>query len=255
MVKVYVDEVGCASIAGPVLVCAVAVADSESKIEGVGDSKQLSKKKREELFPILENNLEHVFAISTPERIEEINIHWAKYEAMKNAVEELVARGIKVSKVIVDGKFEIPDLDIEQEAIVKADDKLWQVGAASILAKVKRDNLMAELAKEIKYSYYDWENNAGYYSPNHREGIILCGPCDLHRKKFAYFRYCLERHKEYLGFLKEGKTAQDYFAEEARRSAESAKSDFVLWKEAKKNKWKPILPNVEKFLLPNMGEK
>jgi len=240
MSKVYVDEVGCASIAGPVLVCAVAVEKGQNKIEGVNDSKQLSKKKRNSLFPTLSRILPHAFATSSVERIEEINIHWSKYEAMKRAVEELVANGVQVSKVIVDGKFEIPDLDIPQEAVIKADAKFWQVGAASILAKVKRDTMMADLTKQDKYSHYDWENNAGYYSPKHRNGVILHGPTDLHRNKFEYFKYCLSRHKEYLMMVKNGKTAQDYFASEAIRSAASAKSDYVLWKEAKKNKWKQI---------------
>jgi ribonuclease HII len=238
MTTVYVDEVGCASIAGPVLVCAVAPGKIK-KIAGVNDSKKVSKKKRESLYPLLQN-IPHVFATSPPKRIEEINIHWAKYEIMKTAVEGLISKGIEVKKVIVDGKFTIPDLDIEQEAVIKADAKFWEVGAASILAKVKRDRMMADLAKLDQYSHYDWENNAGYYTPNHRLGIILHGPTDLHRKKYDYFQYCLARHRKCQEFIKNGHTEAAYFAWEAKQIGDSNKSDYTLWKEAKKKKWKQI---------------
>lgn len=240
--KIYVDEVGCASIAGPVLVCAVAP-KLMRPIKGVTDSKKLTKKKREELYPLL-CKIPHTFATSSPERIEEINLHWAKYEAMAKAVKLLMRRRSirkeKVSKVIIDGPFVIPDLDLPQEPIVKADAKIWQVGAASILAKVKRDRMMAQFTEHEQYSHYDWENNAGYYTPKHRLGIILHGPTDLHRKKYEYFKYCLARHKKYQEFIKNGQTADDYFKWETEQVAGSKKSDYMIWKEAKKDKWKQI---------------
>jgi len=240
--KIYVDEVGCASIAGPVLVCAVAP-KLIKPVKGVADSKQLSKKKREELYPLLKK-IPHSFATSSPGRIEEINIHWAKYEAMRKAVESLMRKcsvgAEQVTKVIIDGPFEIPGLNLPQEPVVKADAKIWQVGAASILAKVKRDRMMAKFAEEEKYSHYDWENNAGYYTPKHRMGIILHGPTDLHRRKYEYFKYCLSRHKKYKEFIKNGQTADDYFEWEIEQAAGSKKSDYMMWKEAKENRWKQI---------------
>jgi ribonuclease HII len=236
----YIDEVGCSSIAGPVVVCAVAVSQGQKKFDdNIKDSKQLSKVQRESLAPKLKKAFDHSVVGNSVKRIEEINIHWAKYEAMRNAVVNLIARQIPISKVIVDGKFEIPDLGIPQEAVVKADEKFWQVGVASIIAKTTRDRLMAEFAYEhLEYSYYDWENNAGYYSPKHRMGIILHGPCDLHRKKFSYFQYCLARHNEYREFIKNGGKAEQFFKEDKK----GKKSDYVIWKESKKDIWKPILP-------------
>ncbi len=162
---------------------------------------------------------------------------------MKQAVLSLIERGIKIEKVIVDGKFEIPDLDIPQEAIIKADDKLWQVGAASIIGKVHRDSLMAKLTGFEPYSHYDWENNAGYYTPKHRMGIILHGPSDLHRRKFVYFKYCLDRHKEYKDFVKRGNDPKDFFKPQLDADGKKI-SDYSLWKKSKKEIWQPVLPNM-----------
>jgi len=237
----YVDEVGCSSIAGPVVVCAVVLKPEQNRIDGVKDSKQLSKAQRNALVPKITAAFEFALAESSIQRIAEINIHWAKYEAMREAILSLVDHGIDIDKVIVDGKFVIPDLDIPQEAVVKADAKFWQTGAASIVAKVHRDNMMANLTKVEKYSHYDWENNAGYYSPKHRDGVILHGPCDLHRTGFVYFKYCLERHEEFTEFVKNGNTPDEFFKQ---RDSEK-KSDYTLWKESKKKVWQPILPNME----------
>lgn len=221
MNTVYIDEVGQASIAGDLYVCAVLINDKQEKIEGVKDSKQLTRKKRNELFPILTGKLIYQLERATIREIETLNVHYAKYAAMKRVVGEL-AKNHSIDKVIVDGKFVIPGLNVPQEAVVKADDKYWEVGAASIIAKVYRDNVMAELAQQERYSYYDFESNCGYYSPNHRKGIILHGPCDLHRQNFMYFQYCLDRHRKYkiVGgdideFLSnkiiDGKPKSDYF--------------------------------------------
>lgn len=238
MTTCYVDEVGVASIAGPAVVCAIAIDDGQEKIEGVKDSKKLSREKRNFLAPKIKAQFEYSIKEASIKRIEEINIHWAKYEAMKDAIIDLSNRGINVTNVIVDGKFQIPDLDFPQEAVVKADDKFWQVGAASIVAKVYRDDMMAELADQYEqYSYYDWQSNAGYYTPKHRMGIILHGPCDLHRKTFVYFKYCLQRHNEFETFIKNGGFEEDFFQKE-----DPKKSDYHVWKESKKNFWKPILP-------------
>lgn len=238
--KVYVDEVGCASIAGPVMTCAVAVADDHAKIPGVKDSKQLSKQRREALYPVIADQLQYAFGSASPQKIERMNIHWAKLDAMRIAVERLARAGVEIEKVIIDGGFTIPNLDHPQEAVVKADAKFWQCGAASILAKVKRDGVMTELGKIEKYSHFQWESNAGYYSPAHRDGIILHGPTELHRKGFEYFKYCMACHRKYLEFAAEGKTAEDYFAFVKEREGIYKKSDYVLWRDNALDNWQEV---------------
>lgn len=244
MLVAYIDECGMASIAGPGAVCAVVADPNMKKIDGVRDSKQLSKIRREGLYRVLKSRMTYSYQTVTIERIEEINLHWAKYESMGKAILDLVKQGHNIDKVVIDGKFTIPNFDIPQEAIIKADDKIWQVGAASIIGKVTRDNYMAKLAKKYEqYSCYDWENNAGYYSPKHRMGIILHGPCDLHRKTFTYFQYCLDRHKEYERIVAKGDSPNEFLNRVV--TGEDKKSDYTLWKEAKKNIWQPVLPNLE----------
>jgi len=193
--KIYVDEVGYGAIAGPVLVCAVALSDDAIKVPGVKDSKQLSKKKREALYDKLKH-IPHQFAIATPELVIELNLHYARYDAMKRAVERFV--GLNIEEVVVDGKFTIPNLHLPQKAVIKGDAKYWQIGAASILAKVKRDRFMASITSLSEYSHYDWENNSGYYTPNHRDGIIKHGLTDWHRENHKYVQYSSFEHRGFL---------------------------------------------------------
>jgi len=242
--KVYVDEVGCASIAGPVMTCAVAVEDDHVQIPGVKDSKQLSKKRRETLYPIIASQVQYAFGSASPQKIERMNIHWAKLAAMRIAVERLAKAGVEIEKVIVDGGFVIPDLTYPQEAVVKADALFWQCGAASILAKVKRDGVMTELGKREKYSHFSWHTNAGYYSDAHRDGIILYGPTELHRKNFEYFKYCMACHRKYLEFVAEGKTAEDYFAFVKEREGLYKKSDYSLWRHSALDNWPDVKQEV-----------
>lgn len=232
----YVDEVGCSAIASSVVTCCVVLDSNIEKIAGVKDSKQLTKLKREKLYGEL-CKLPHAFGAASPRKIEKLNIFWARFLAMKEAVEKM-SKLFKIDKVIVDGNYKIPNLELEQQAIVKADEKYWQVGAASILAKVKRDSVMAELAKIEKYSYYDWQNNAAYYTERHRDGIILHGPTTLHRRNFSYFKYCLFCHKKCQEFLNDGKTFEDY--KEWMKINGNGKSDFAAWKEGAYDSWKEI---------------
>ena len=238
MKTIYIDEVGCSPIAGPVVVCAVALADGEIKVPGVRDSKKLSRTQRDNLFKIL-SKLEHEYAYASPELIIEKNVFWAKFHAMKEAVEKLLARGIRANKVIVDGNFTIKDLDMDQEAVIKADDKFWQVGAASILAKVTRDNMMEEFGTQEQYSHYDWANNAAYPAPKHRIGVTLYGPTDLHRKSFAVYQYYMFHYEECQRFIKEGKTAQEYFEwVDSVKDGKNTLSNLVRWKDGSFGGWK-----------------
>lgn len=238
MKTIYVDEVGCSPLAGPVIVCAVALGENEYKIPGVRDSKQLSKQQREKLFNDL-SKIDHEYGFASPELILEKNVFWAKYAAMKDAVERLLARGISADKVIVDGNFTIKDLDMEQEAIIKADSKFWQVGAASILAKVTRDNLMADLSKIEIYSHYDWETNAAYPSPKHRIGVTLFGPTDQHRVNFSLFKYYMFHYEECKKFKEKGKTTEEYFNWiDSVKNGTITLSNLVNWEEGEFNRFK-----------------
>lgn len=236
----FCDEVGVASIAGPVLVCALAVENNHPRIEGVKDSKKLTKKKREELYDIITSQVEYAFGSASPNKIEKLNIHYARYEAMRIAVERLIRRGVKIEKVIVDGKFTIPNLNVEQEAVVKADDKFWECGAASILAKVKRDGLMAKLGELEKYSYYAWDSNAGYFVENtHKWGIVKYGGTSLHRNNFEFYKYCLFCREKYLEFLEDGKNIEDYKNFEKDEMIKfSCNSFYSVWKSGAYNFWK-----------------
>ena len=233
-----VDEVGCAAIAGPVFVCAV-VASPSDRIDGVRDSKKLSKKKRNELAPIIKGKLEFALGAASPREVETINLYWARYLAMRRAVEQLIRRKVKFDRIIVDGNRTIDGLplSIPQEAHTKADDKFWEVSAASIVAKVARDDLMAELAKRKGLSHYCWEKNAGYYTPEHRDGVILHGPTPYHRTTFDYFKYCMFSRREYERFLSEKKTAESYFA--YQKTCEGG--HYRAWKRGDLNPWKPVL--------------
>lgn len=223
---IYVDEVGMSSIASSLVVCAIAI---DKKIDGVKDSKKLSKKKRELFYDIIKNNSLYEFGYSSPRKIERLNIYYARYDAMKGAVERLSNR-VKVDKVIVDGNALIPNLEFNQEAVIKADDKFWECGCASILAKVKRDKMMTALSKTYDYGF---ENNAGYFSPEHKTKMILNGISPIHRKNFLYVKfgeYCNMLYKDFGDYDK-------YMEYEKQEELKHNKTFFSIWKERHKGDW------------------
>ena len=172
-----VDEVGRGPLAGPVVCCAV-IMPLDNLIEGVTDSKKLTEKKREKLSEIIkEKALSYSIAEIWQNEIDEINILEAVKKCMTNAVEGLK---IKPDITLVDGVD--TNLDINAEYIVKGDSQSYSIGCASIIAKVYRDNLMKEYAKE--FPEYDFDSNKGYGSKKHIEKIKEIGPCRLHRKTF-----------------------------------------------------------------------
>lgn len=173
-----VDEAGRGPLAGPV--CAGAVILKKGQvIEGVNDSKKLSEKKREQLFDVIKSEaLSYGIGWASVEEIEEINILNAAMLAMKRAVESL---SIKPDYVLIDGN-KTPNLDIPKMAIVKGDSLSESIAAASILAKVSRDKLLLELAKD--YPEYHFEKHKGYGTKLHREMILKYGPCKIHRTSF-----------------------------------------------------------------------
>ncbi len=175
-----VDEVGRGPLAGPVVCAAVIMPLGEDKrIRGVDDSKKLSKKKRETLAEeIKKTALAYCIAEVDRETIDEINILQATRLGMKRAVEGL---GITPDLVLTDGNMTL-DIQIEQKSIVKGDALVYSIGAASILAKVYRDELMAKYAGE--FPEYGFESNAGYGTAAHIRAIKERGICKLHRRTF-----------------------------------------------------------------------
>lgn len=174
-----VDEVGRGPLAGPV-VCAAVIMPLDKLVEGVDDSKKIGKKKRE---IIAEKILDCAVAcrICRVEReiIDEINILQATRLCMKNAVEEL---SVKPDFVLTDGNMTL-DISVPQTSVIKGDAKSYTIGAASIVAKVYRDNIMKEYA--ALYPQYGFETNAGYGSRSHIEAIEKYGLTPIHRRSFT----------------------------------------------------------------------
>ena len=173
-----IDEVGRGPLAGPVVAGAV-VLPKGSRILYINDSKKLSAKKREELFDIIKEEAVSVgIGMASPERIDEINILQATYEAMRQAIANLsVKPGLLLNDAVT-----IPGVDIKQVPIIKGDAKSISVGAASIMAKVYRDRMMEEYDKV--FPGYDFASNKGYGSKEHIEALHRLGPCPIHRCSF-----------------------------------------------------------------------
>ncbi len=174
-----VDEVGRGPLAGPV-VCAAVIMPLDNLLEGVDDSKKLAAKKREILSENILNRAIafHICAVE-PQIIDEINILQATRLCMKNAVEGL---NIKPDFVLTDGNMTL-DISIPQKSVVKGDALSYSIGAASIVAKVYRDNLMKEYAKV--YPQYGFETNVGYGSKKHIQAIKDFGLTPIHRRSFT----------------------------------------------------------------------
>jgi len=172
-----VDEVGRGPLAGPVVCCAV-IMPTDNLIEGVTDSKKLTEKKREQLARIIK---ERAIACSIYEiwqdEIDKINILEAVKKCMVKAVEGLSE---KPDITLVDGVD--THLPINAEYVIKGDLKSYTIGCASIVAKVYRDNLMIDFAKE--FPEYGFDKHKGYGTKAHIEKIKEIGPCKLHRKTF-----------------------------------------------------------------------
>lgn len=172
-----VDEVGRGPLAGAVVTAAVIL---KEPIEGLDDSKKLTVKKRKLLsIQIKEQALAYAYGRAEVEEIDRLNIHHATLLAMQRAVEALT---IKPDLVKVDGLF-TPKLDIPCQALVGGDSLVPEISAASILAKVRRDEEMDELDK--LYPGYGFAMHKGYPTVAHREALIRLGPCVIHRKSFA----------------------------------------------------------------------
>ena len=178
---VGVDEAGRGPWAGPVVAGSV-ILDIDTLPEslrlGLDDSKKLTTKKREELFQLLLNFAKTGVGISSVDEIDALNILQATMLAMKRAVEDL---SLTPGMVLVDGNF-LPDWSYPSQAIIKGDGRSPSIAAASIVAKVSRDQVMADLAKD--HPQYGWEKNAGYGTKGHQRGLAEFGVCKHHRRSF-----------------------------------------------------------------------
>lgn len=173
-----IDEVGRGPLAGPVVAGAV-ILHKNCDILFINDSKKLTEKKREELYDvIMEKAVACGIGMVSPERIDEINILQATYEAMRLAIHNLSVR----PTLLLNDAVTIPEVDIKQVPIIKGDAKSISIGAASIIAKVTRDRLMVQYA-EI-YPQYGFESNKGYGSKAHTEALKKYGPTPIHRRSF-----------------------------------------------------------------------
>ncbi len=181
-----VDEVGRGPLAGPVVSACVIIDKNFTitpELEKIRDSKKLSAKQREALFPIIKKQVKAVaIGICDNTIIDKYNILQATFLSMKKAIKKT---GLQPDIVLVDGKFKIPKLNIPQEAIISGDDLIFSIAMASIIAKVSRDFLMTEFHKD--YPKYGFNKHKGYGTKFHLEMIDLYGPCPIHRLSFAPF--------------------------------------------------------------------
>lgn len=176
-----VDEVGRGPLAGPVVTAAVVLPLCEELlIEGIDDSKKLSAKKRSTLAEqIKQRAIGYAICEVSPEVIDRINILQATRLCMKNSVEKIA---VNADMVLTDGNMTL-DIALPQRSVVKGDALSYSIGAASILAKVYRDNLMDEYAQ--KYPAYAFDNNKGYGTAAHIAAIREKGLCPIHRRTFT----------------------------------------------------------------------
>lgn len=173
-----IDEVGRGPLAGPVVAGAV-ILPKDCQILYLNDSKQLSEKKREELYEIILRDAVAVgIGIASHERIDEINILQATYEAMRDAINKLAVK----PDILLNDAVTIPEVDIRQVPIIKGDAKSISIAAASIVAKVTRDRMMAEY--DPVYPQYHFAENKGYGTAVHIDAIRQYGPTPIHRKSF-----------------------------------------------------------------------
>ena len=173
-----IDEVGRGPLCGPVVASAV-ILPKDCQILYLNDSKKLSEKKREELYDvIMEQAIAVGIGMASPERIDEINILQATYEAMRQAISNLQVK----PAVLLNDAVTIPGVEIPQIPIIKGDAKSVSIAAASIIAKVTRDRMMVEYDR--MYPGYDLASNKGYGTKVHMDALRTIGPCEIHRKTF-----------------------------------------------------------------------
>lgn len=175
-----IDEAGRGPLAGPVVAAAV-ILPTDHVLEEVTDSKLLDDKKRRQLFTLIKQTASSIgIGIVTHGEIDRINILQATLKAMSLAVDVLPKRP---DYVLIDGNQE-PELQVPISTIIGGDQKSYSISAASIVAKVTRDNLMIEY--DNKYPTYGFAQHKGYSTSDHRQAIERFGPCPIHRRSFCW---------------------------------------------------------------------
>ena len=173
-----VDEAGRGPLAGPVCAAAV-ILPRGLELPGLNDSKKLTDKKRRELFPIIkEQAIAWGIGLATEKEIDEINILQATYLAMQRAIDQLEG---KADFALIDGN-RAKDFGLPVKTVVKGDSLSASIAAASVLAKVTRDDMMLEMAKE--YPQYSFDVHKGYGTKAHYAALTEHGPCAIHRMTF-----------------------------------------------------------------------
>lgn len=179
-----VDEVGRGCLSGPVYAAAV-LFKSKIDIDKYFDSKQIKESKRKELVSSILENHSSAIGIGTVEEIEQFNIRQATFLAMSRAIQELTTKNKIVSgTLLIDGRDTLPNFEqFHQQAVIKGDQQVRIISAASLVAKVARDQFMMELHHE--FSQYGYDKHKGYGTKHHRDQIQKYGPTIWHRKTFA----------------------------------------------------------------------
>ncbi len=176
-----VDEAGRGPLAGAVVAGAVIIPEYFSELDEINDSKKLTEKKREKLFEIIMEKCIVGIGISDEKEIDEVNILNATFSAMRKAISQVTEKA-EFDVVLVDGNHKIKGYMGKQEEVIKGDAKSLSIAAASIVAKVTRDRMMLEVAKE--FPEYNFAKHKGYGTKLHREILLDRGPCKYHRKSF-----------------------------------------------------------------------
>ncbi len=177
-----VDEAGRGPWAGPVIAAVVVVTPDSPWLEGIDDSKQLTRRRRENLAAAIVSTLVHAVGGASVREVDRLNVRRAAALAMRRAITRLPAAA---DVVVVDGP-PLPELGLVHDAMVDGDATCYAVACASIVAKTVRDRLMRKLG--ARYPDFGWEENAGYGTPAHRAALEARGPTAHHRRSFAPVR-------------------------------------------------------------------
>jgi ribonuclease HII len=185
-----IDEAGRGPLAGPVVVAGVFLENIGEWASELNDSKKLSLKKRNELYHLIKNNSIYEISVISPKVIDELNILQATKKGMLEVAKSILKRKNNINVVLIDGNQKIDCRKIPQITIVKGDSLSKSIAAASILAKVTRDEIMLNYSK--KYPQYGFENHKGYPTKKHILAIKKYGITDIHRKTFKPIKNILE---------------------------------------------------------------
>lgn len=195
---IYLDEVGAGPLCGELIICGVVLPKNHAElVTGLNDSKKLSEKKRESLYPkILDIAIEHTIIRIKPEEIDVLNIFQARMEGFKRAIDELKKK-INITYAVIDGNKIPNNLPIDADFLIQGDALLTGISSSSIIAKVTRDRDIVELSKQEPYTKYGLEKHKGYGTKLHLEMLNKYGPIqNFHRYSFAPVKLAAEKFNQ-----------------------------------------------------------